>query len=202
MNVQQPSPSELEATIQEAVAAAREAAAEAVRDSREAAADARELARDAREQAREAREGTDSRDGSAQTFNVRIGDSGLVIPRVDAGGNTVEQPFDPSTLIPPQATDLLLISVLGVVGIILAFPIGRAIARYIDRRGTTAPVSGDVTQRLVAIEQAVDAVAIEMERLSEANRFTTKLLSERVGAPDFAAARQGETEAHSVSPRG
>jgi hypothetical protein len=45
-----------------------------------------------------------------------------------------------------------------------------------------------VGRRLAAIEQAVDAVAIEVERMSEANRFTTKLLTERVAAPDFAAA--------------
>jgi len=34
--------------------------------------------------------------------------------------------------------------------------------------------------RLERIEQAVDAIAIEVERISEGQRFTTKLLSERV----------------------
>jgi hypothetical protein len=33
--------------------------------------------------------------------------------------------------------------------------------------------------RLERIEQAVDAIAIEIERISEGQRFTTKLLSER-----------------------
>jgi hypothetical protein len=33
--------------------------------------------------------------------------------------------------------------------------------------------------RLERIEQAVDAVAIEVERISEGQRFTTKLLSDR-----------------------
>jgi hypothetical protein len=36
-----------------------------------------------------------------------------------------------------------------------------------------------VDQRLERIEQAVDAIAIEVERISEGQRFTTKLLSER-----------------------
>jgi hypothetical protein len=33
--------------------------------------------------------------------------------------------------------------------------------------------------RLERMEQAVDAIAIEIERISEGQRFTTKLLSER-----------------------
>jgi hypothetical protein len=36
-----------------------------------------------------------------------------------------------------------------------------------------------VDQRLERIEQAVDSIAIEVERISEGQRFTTKLLSER-----------------------
>ena len=33
--------------------------------------------------------------------------------------------------------------------------------------------------RLERIEQAIDAIAVEVERISEGQRFTTKLLSER-----------------------
>jgi hypothetical protein len=33
------------------------------------------------------------------------------------------------------------------------------------------------------MEQAIDAMAIEMERVSEGQRFTTKLLSERSREP-------------------
>jgi hypothetical protein len=36
--------------------------------------------------------------------------------------------------------------------------------------------------RLTRIEQAVDAIAVETERISEGQRFTTKLLAERHGA--------------------
>ncbi len=42
--------------------------------------------------------------------------------------------------------------------------------------------SGDlaaIQARLERIEQAVDAIAVETERISEGQRFTTKLLSER-----------------------
>lgn len=46
-----------------------------------------------------------------------------------------------------------------------------------------------VEQRLARIEQAVDAVAMEVERISEGQRFTTRLLSER--ASERAAERVG-----------
>ena len=36
------------------------------------------------------------------------------------------------------------------------------------------------TDRLLHLELAVDAIAIEIERISEAQRFQTKLLAERV----------------------
>lgn len=40
-------------------------------------------------------------------------------------------------------------------------------------------------ERLQRLETAVDAIAIEIERISEAQRFTTKLLTERTPAkPD------------------
>lgn len=217
MTVQQPTAAEIaeiEATVQEAVAAAQEAAAEAMQNGQISATEAREMAREirasmqeARDQAREARENAETREAGeggadGQNFNIRFGDEGLIIQTTDGAGNTVQRPFDPSNLIPPQTTDILLIGVLGVIGMIMAFPIGRAIGRYIDRRGTKSPVGDDVGKRLVAIEQAVDAVAIEMERMSEANRFTTKLLTEHVAAPEFETARQGAGAAQPVAPRG
>ena len=44
--------------------------------------------------------------------------------------------------------------------------------------GTNAALT-DIAQRLGRLEQAVDATAVEVERISEAQRFTTKLLVEK-----------------------
>jgi hypothetical protein len=44
--------------------------------------------------------------------------------------------------------------------------------------------------RLARIEQAVDAIALEVERISEGQRFTTKLLSEQSRPLPKAPARQ------------
>jgi hypothetical protein len=43
-----------------------------------------------------------------------------------------------------------------------------------DRDGAPAP-----DQRLARLEDAVDAIAVEIERISEGQRFTTRLLSEQ-----------------------
>jgi len=49
------------------------------------------------------------------------------------------------------------------------------------------PTAPESTERLERIEQAVDAIAIEVERVSEGQRFVTRLLSERQPALGAAA---------------
>ena len=66
-------------------------------------------------------------------------------------------------------------------------PIALAISRLIWKRGSrigaaTPALPVESGQRLERIEQAMDAIAIEVERVSEGQRFVTRLLSERGGA--------------------
>ena len=62
----------------------------------------------------------------------------------------------------------------------IGVPIAQAFARRIGSRPERAPaMPPDVTARLERMEQAIDSIAIEVERISEGQRFTTKLLSER-----------------------
>lgn len=76
-------------------------------------------------------------------------------------------------------------------------PVIRAAARKMERqRQFGGDASLDVTARLERIERAVEAVAIEVERISEGQRFTTKLLSER--APDSLAPAQRAQQAVST----
>jgi hypothetical protein len=51
--------------------------------------------------------------------------------------------------------------------------------RALPGKEVGTPALDDIAQRLARIEQAVDATAVEVERISEAQRFTTKLLVER-----------------------
>jgi hypothetical protein len=119
----------------------------------------------------------------------RFEDGQLIVQ--DETGNETQITLNTAELIPPQVPFIIGTSFAGFIGLIMAFPIGRAIARYIDRRGTAQRVPTELTDRLAAIEQAIDSVAIEVERMSEANRYTTKLLVERGVAPDFSSGARG-----------
>jgi hypothetical protein len=59
----------------------------------------------------------------------------------------------------------------------------KIILSVVHRRRTVADVSvpalDEIAQRLGRMEQALDATAVEVERISEAQRFTTKLLVEK-----------------------
>jgi hypothetical protein len=71
-----------------------------------------------------------------------------------------------------------------------------AFARRIWRGGRRPqPPLADSTQRLERIEQAIEAVAIEVERISEGQRFVTRLLSEGNRLPSLGAGKQEQETA-------
>jgi hypothetical protein len=61
----------------------------------------------------------------------------------------------------------------------------RFVRQYLESRNDRriAPPPPAQTDRLERIEMIVEATAIEVERISEANRFLAKLLAERTGSP-------------------
>lgn len=85
-----------------------------------------------------------------------------------------------SDIIPPQAVDISIAFFLMIAVIIIGLPLARAFARRMDRRSAgPAQIPGEVSAQLVQLNQAVDAIALEVERISEGQRFTTRLLSEQ-----------------------
>ncbi len=89
------------------------------------------------------------------------------------------QPHAFDNAIPQQAVDISIAFFLTMAAIIIGLPLARAFARRMDRRGGTAQVSNEVASQLAHLNQAVDAIALEVERISEGQRFTTRLLSEQ-----------------------
>ncbi len=82
--------------------------------------------------------------------------------------------------IPPEVVPILEVVFGSLVAIILGYPIIRLIARLIERRSDRSLVRGDEVQRqMQQLQQSVDAMAIELERIGEGQRFQAKLLSER-----------------------
>ena len=74
-----------------------------------------------------------------------------------------------------------------VTTITVGLPFARAVARRMDKETAVPRIPADVTARLERMEQAIDSIAVEVERISEGQRFTTKLLADRAsganGAP-------------------
>ena len=63
------------------------------------------------------------------------------------------------------------------MGFALLIPMVRAWARRIEAKAKDPSAGSD--PRLERMEHAIDAIAIEVERIAEAQRFQTRLLSER-----------------------
>ena len=66
-----------------------------------------------------------------------------------------------------------------VTAISIGVPFVRALARRIDRESKSPGVTPEIAARLERMEQAIDSIAVEVERISEGQRFTTRLLSTR-----------------------
>lgn len=101
---------------------------------------------------------------------------------------------------PPLPRDEIPDEVIPIVGIVFSMvalmvvgtPLARAIARAIDRRSDAARVrAADLAPQLRQLQESVDAMAIEVERISEAQRFTAKLMAERAQALPAGESRQG-----------
>ena len=76
------------------------------------------------------------------------------------------------------------VGIVSILAVFIGLPFAIAYARVIWRRADkprASLVDTDTAQRLVRIEQAIDTIAVEVERLSEGQRFVTKVLAEREG---------------------
>ena len=85
-------------------------------------------------------------------------------------------------LINDGAQTIIVLGVCATVAISV-ISIGRAYVRSIEteRKSSRSDLPPEVQNRMTRIEQAVDAIAIEVERMSEGQRFTTRLLAEQFG---------------------
>ena len=128
---------------------------------------------------------------------------------------SARQGTDGQTIVPPrfpgpfrrQVDPDMVIGLSFVLILAALLPASIAFARRIWR-GRPAPVARPFddpsAQRLERLEHAVDAIAIEIERISEGQRFVTKVLAERpVAQPVHAApVEQGMAEAAPIRALG
>lgn len=101
---------------------------------------------------------------------------------------TVRTPGDDFPHIPREAVDIS-VAFFGMIAVCtLAWAAARIFGRGRARPGA-ATLPADSSAQLQRIEQAVEAMAIEVERISEAQRYLTRLQNERERVPIPADAR-------------
>lgn len=91
--------------------------------------------------------------------------------------------------IPTHSTMSMTAFVIAAATVLL-FPFVVALAIRIMRRPAPPALASQWQggpERLDRLEQAVDAIALEVERISEGQRFLTKLLTDKAGVPVGAA---------------
>lgn len=90
-----------------------------------------------------------------------------------------------------------VVPIVAILSVFVLSPLAIAFARIIWRRGSgpveDSKLARENAERLARLEGAIDSIAIELERVSEGQRFVTKLLAEsesRAQAPRIDAPRQ------------
>lgn len=139
--------------VREQVQAAREQAQAAREQALQQAQAAREAARAAREAAR---------------AQGDVPQPGILVP-----------PMDMQDMIPPQVVDISVAFFIMIAVIVVGLPLARAFARRLDRKAVPPAVDPGLASQLQRIENTVDSMAIEIERISEAQRYMARLQTER-----------------------
>jgi hypothetical protein len=142
-----------------------------------------ELARELRSEEATAaeRSGLEARlketDGRISNLEQQISQADLAVAKAAAVPGAVVEPPPPRRDGPPEE----LIAVPIVFTLFVMFPIAVAYARRIWKRGATviAPVPREVTDRLEAMGQAVESIAVEVERIGEGQRFLTRVMTDQ-----------------------
>jgi hypothetical protein len=197
----QPNPQDIGQTIRDAVQeATREAAQEAQQRAREAQQRVREAQQEIREAQQRVREAQQEvREAQQQVREARTADQRGAAGQELFGAQeelkeaeqalrqlerhttsppfvyTSQPPFESPPTIPGEAVDIAIGFFVTCAVIIVGWPIARAMGRRFERRGAPLVVDAGMTDQLQRIEQAVEAIAIEVERISESQRFLAKL---------------------------
>ena len=113
----------------------------------------------------------------ARTIRITDGQSDNVIGGpgptriVYSGANSRDSGSD----FPPQIVDISVAFFIMCAVMVIGWPLARAFGRRLERRSDVPAVTAASSQQLNRIEQAVEAMAIEVERISESQRFLAKL---------------------------
>jgi hypothetical protein len=130
-------------------------------------------------------------------------DGQVILTPVPTVATTAHTAISPADFMPPKYVVEGAVTVVAMLcGTIFLAPVLRYMLRRRERKLQVAPAAADpqVVQRLDRIEQAIEAIAIEVERSAEAQRYSARLLTERM--PEPAVPVSATTESLAVPRRG
>ena len=115
-------------------------------------------------------------DGRIAAVDKQIAESEAQIARAAAVPGAVVPPKPVRRQGPPEEAFVLS----GMFIVLVLLPLSIAAARRIWRRGvaTIIKLPAELTERLTRLEQGMDAVAVEVERIGEGQRYMARLLGE------------------------
>jgi hypothetical protein len=118
-------------------------------------------------------------DARISSLEQQIAQADLAVAKAAAVPGAVVEPPPLDTQKSDEAEAITAIFI--VFTLFVLCPIAIAYARRLWKRGSTviAPVPREVTERLEQMGQAVESIALEVERIGEGQRFLTKVMSEQ-----------------------
>lgn len=163
---------------------AREQAQAQAEQMRQQAEQMREQAQQIRDQAQQIRD--EARRAAEEALRQARAEGRVIrVPAPPFPGqetHTSVPPWRREEAIPPEVVDIVGMLTFGTAAVLILRPLMRAFANRFERRGALpTALPPEVSAHMQRLEQAVEAVAIEVERISEGQRYTTKLLAERAG---------------------
>jgi len=150
------------ATSQDLGAQIRQQVQEQLNSAREQARVAREQARIAEQQAQQAQQAQQGATGTA-----------IIVPPA---------PPPPMDAIPPQAVDLAIAFFIMIAAIAIFTPLMRAIGRRLERSAPPPALDAGLASQLQRSENTVDSMSVEIERISEAQRYMVRLQTDKDAA--------------------
>lgn len=142
-----------------------------------------------------------------QSLDARIIEMNKAVAAADA--RVASQKGVPGAYVPRPTRDrsgppMQIFEMGFVLALVLLVPSSIAMARRIWRRGSRASapaeLSPEIDERLTRLEQAMDAVAVEVERVGEGQRYVTRMLG--AGSAQPLAQRVAEQLGERTGARG
>jgi hypothetical protein len=89
------------------------------------------------------------------------------------------------TNVVPRGAVIISVALFASIAFTIVFtPLARAFARRMDSQNQRSLSGGDLAPQIEQLQQSIDTMAVELERITEAQRFQSKLLAARQAEPE------------------